>query len=468
LAGKKKFFFILAVVATGIIGFFGRSYLRPAPQVILPQNLEQLDPAVVALIKSKASAAGAGPREASRHGDLGLVYAANLFWDEARLCFETASKLAPEEMLWKLHHAIAVRQAGDYQRALELLKSLAKQYSYVPALQQRLGQTLLETGDLTGAEAAFQKLINLAPGAPQGYAGLGNIMLQKQNASAAAQLLEKAVALAPDYRNAHYLLGLACRDLGWNDRAEIELARGLNASIVYLPDPATEKIEHYAVNLTSRLKQAEAYLNANDPKSAAQILEPALAYHPENASVLNNLAVAYMRQGLLPEAEKLLRRALNSDESRFITYINISSLALRANRADQALQFADSAVAAAPKMGQAYFVRGQALARLQRFDDALKNMQMVLQLDTPKPQNYAFTGDIYMELRAYEKARNYYQNAIKLEASMLPAIVGLARASWALGRREEAKTALAEARRLAPAHPLIRRLEQEFNMPPHK
>jgi len=463
LAYKKIFFYLLAAASVGLIGVFIMPYLCPAPKVVLPPNLEQLDPAVAALIKAKAALAEAHPREAATHGDLGLAYEANLLWEEARRCFETASWLAPEEMIWPLHHAIAVRQAGDHPQALALLKNLAQKFSYVPALQQRLGQALSETGDLSAAETAFQRVIDLAPNAPQGYAGLGSILLQKQNVQRAAPLLEKAVALAPDYRNPHYLLGLAYRDLGWQDKAEIELARGLNASIVFLPDPATEKVEQYAVNLTARLKQAEVHLGANHPKDAARILEEARAHHPDNVSLLNHLAVAYMRQGLLPEADALLSRAEKIGKSKFMTYINLSALALRGNDPELALQYAGSAIAEAPKMAQAYFVQAQALARLRRFSEALKSMQTVLELDSPKPQNFAFAGDLYLEQRAYEKAWQYYESALKLEAQMLPALVGLARAQWALGHRTEAQTALAEARRLAPDHPLILRLEKEFH-----
>jgi tetratricopeptide (TPR) repeat protein len=462
LAGKKVLLLILAFVAAVVVGFFMWLQLRPAPQVVLPQNLELLDPAVTALIKSKAALAQASSREASAHGDLGLVYEANHLWEEARRCFETASRLSPKEMSWKFHLAIAARKTGDYEGALELLQSLAREHSHVPYVQQHLGEALLESGDLTGAEAAFEKLIALAPNVPLGYAGLGNVMLQKQNTQRAVQLLEKAVSLAPDYRTAHYLLGIAYRDLGWHDQAEIELAKGVDAPIVYLPDPLTKKVQQYAVNLKSRLEQAEDYLSANNSKSAAQILEQALAYHPENVGVLNSLAAVYLRLGLLKQAETLLRRAQKLEAGNFTTYINLSSLALHANRPDQALQYADSAIAANAKTGRAYFTRGQALARLRRFEEALKSLQTTLQLDSTKSQNYAFAGDLYMEQRAYERARDHYQKALALNPKMLPAIIGLARAHWALGHRAEAKTALAEARNLAPDHPLIHRLEKDF------
>ncbi|MFQ5631923.1 MAG: tetratricopeptide repeat protein [bacterium] len=460
---RNSLFIGLTLAVLVIAGFVFLPYLRPAPEIVQPENFERIDPAVQALIKSKVTAAEVNPRNAGVHGDLGLVYEANLLWEEARLCFENAADLAPEELSWQYHLAISHRQIGDYKQAIEIMQALAGKHPAVPYLQQRIGEALLETGELEGAEAAFRKLIDLAPEAAQGYTGLGDVMLQKEEYPLAAQLLEKAITLDTNYRHAHYLLGTAYHRLEQVEKANEHLSKGKAARVRFLPDPQSRKLGQYAVNVTARLQQAEALLAVGQPKQAAQILELALPYHQDNVTLLNTLAVAYMRIGLLDEAGQSLRKAEKHDESKFMTYINLSSLALRQNQAAKALQFADSAAARAAKLDQAFFTRAQALDRLERYDEALASLQTAQQNDPHNPQNFAFAGDIRMKLDNAANARTLYLKAIELDGNMLPALVGLARANWKLHRRDEAKTALNNAKRIAPGHPIIRKLEQQFS-----
>ena len=459
---SKPIYFIMILMVIGGAGYLAWLYFRPTPEVVLPQNLARLDPAVQALIRSKAVVAKAQPHDASAHGDLGLVYEANLLWPEARRCFETAAKLDPNEMPWQLHLALAHRQTGAPAEALERLRNLAKKNPAASYLQQRLGQMLLETGDLNEAESAFRKLIDLAPNTAPGYIGLGDILLQKKDDQQAVPLLEKAVALEPNYKTAHYLLGTAYQRLGLQEKAEIELAQGLNASVRFLPDPASARVQQYAVNLTARLQQAQEALHQGNAQHAVQLLEEIRAQHSENVSLLNELAVAYMRLGQFNEAKELLRQAQQRPDGQYMTMINFSALLFRADQPQQALAYADSAIGLAPKMEQGYFSRSQALWRMNRYQEALASLQEALRLNPINSQSLSFAGDLFMKIGNHEKARASYQSALKLDVKMLPALVGLAKANWELGRHAEAQDAFAQARSVAPEHPLVRRLEQQL------
>ncbi|MCI0485076.1 MAG: hypothetical protein L0229_00470 [Blastocatellia bacterium] len=76
---RKIGFFILAFIILGALSFFAMPYLRPSPEVVRPPNLESLDPAMAALIRTKADESEARSHDASAHGELGMVYEANLF-----------------------------------------------------------------------------------------------------------------------------------------------------------------------------------------------------------------------------------------------------------------------------------------------------------------------------------------------------------------------------------------------------
>ncbi len=449
------FIALLGLLLLAGAGYFVWPLVRPAPAVVQPANPAALDPPVASLIRNKVMLAQARPRAASAHGELGLAYEANLLWDEAVASYRTAVRLAPDDPGWRLHLALATRQAGDFDAALRLLRALAADVPFSAAVQQRLGMALAEQGALDEAAAAFRQVITLAPELPHGYVGLGDVLLQQDDATQARVLLERAVALAPDYRMAHYLLGQAYQRLGYPDVAEQALARGVNATPWFLPDPLTERVQGYAVNLTARLDEAGAYLNADRPEEAARVLEQVRDAHPDNVAVRNNLAIAYLRQGRLDEAHHLLRSTLALDTTRFSTYLNLVAWAERAQQFEQALTYADGAVAQAPSLAQPHFARGQVLARLGRLEEALTSLQKAIEYDAAKPEPYTLSGDLLLRMKRYDEAFQAYQQAVERGPNLFPAQIGLARAAATLGRRAEAEAALAAARRLAPDHPLV-------------
>src|SRR5262249_12695573 len=128
-----------------------------------PGETRQLDPEVLELARVKIEAVRADPSNARAHGTLGLLYEANSLWAAAAASFDNASRLDPREALWRYHRSIALREAGETEAANALLAQSARELASLPGVQHRLGQVLLDSGDVEGAWAAFQRALALAP-----------------------------------------------------------------------------------------------------------------------------------------------------------------------------------------------------------------------------------------------------------------------------------------------------------------
>ncbi|GIV58693.1 MAG: hypothetical protein KatS3mg042_1606 [Rhodothermaceae bacterium] len=435
---------------------------RPAPEVVRPAPYRDLDPAVAALVERTIARVLERPREAGAHGDLGLVYEANQLWAEARACFETAVALDPSHPGWRLHLALAARQTGDHATARTLLETLARDAPDLPAVHERLGEARLEAGDLDGAARAFQRVIDLAPQQSNGYTRLGDVLLQQGRVEEALALLEQAVSLDPEDRQAFYLLGRAYQRLGRADEAEAALAKGRDATPRYLPDPLSERVQRYAVNLPARLERAGWLLQAGHPDQAATLLQQALRDHPDNPDVLNNLAVAYLHMNRLDEAHTLLERARALDDRRFGTYLNLASWALRTGDPARALAYAEDALARAPDQVQIQMTRAQALAALDRTAEALAAAEDAHRLAPDQAAPLALAGDLLLQLDRPAEAAGRYREALRLDPDLLPALIGLTRAALRLGQTDEARRTFERARRLAPEHPYVARLTRQF------
>ncbi len=187
------------VIGLAIVGLIALGiWQRGGPAAVLPAELDRLDPELVSMIEDFAATVQASRRDPTAHGRLGLVYEANGLFVEARRCYEIVVKLTDNTPVWSYHLAIATRQAGDSDGAMQLLRSLAKKHPKFATLHHRLGVALLEAGHLDEAAGAFQRARDLKPSAPAPMVGLADVKLRQHDHAGAAILLQRAVELDPD------------------------------------------------------------------------------------------------------------------------------------------------------------------------------------------------------------------------------------------------------------------------------
>jgi len=89
------------------------------------------------------------------------------------------------------------------------------------------GIGLLLQGDLKGAEAAFQRTVEIAPQNPDGWVNIGRARVQEGNLAGAREVLEKALALQPNLARAHFFYARVLKGEGNYDQALSHLSRVL-------------------------------------------------------------------------------------------------------------------------------------------------------------------------------------------------------------------------------------------------
>ena len=91
----------------------------------------------------------------------------------------------------------------------------------------RKGYRQLDTGDLDGATASFDRALAQQPLAHAAKTGKGIVLARKGDLKGAARVLREALVLNPDPVRAHYELGRVYQRLGDFDRAVTEFKAGL-------------------------------------------------------------------------------------------------------------------------------------------------------------------------------------------------------------------------------------------------
>jgi tetratricopeptide (TPR) repeat protein len=439
-----------------------RSQTELAPANFVPANLSRYDPSVVTLVERQMIQLEARPLDGSAYAELGMIYEANTLWPDARRAYAAAVRLEPASTWWRFHLAVATRTAGDLEGALQLLRDLSVEHPQLAPVRQRLGEALIEVGELGAAAAAFRQVIELKPGMPEGYHGLGEVRLLERDYAAARDLLERAVALDPRYRAPRYALGLAYRGLGMLEEAQREMALGIDAEPRYLADPLASRIHGYAVNLQVRRKRATEVLHRGRPDQTALLLEQILNEQPGKSTDLNNLAIAYMRMGRFEEARARLDEARRIAPEKFPVWVNLSSLAFRTGDFEAARAYAEAAVERGPNVARTHVALAMAEMELGQIERTAASLERAVRLDPRDPQIRGMLAEVYVQLGRLDLAEEQFQGVLAILPDSLTGVLGLGRLYLQQGRIDRAGAILARAGELAPGNERVAAFEREI------
>jgi tetratricopeptide (TPR) repeat protein len=391
------------------------------------------------------------PRDPHRHETLGLVYAANGLWPEAKLAFENAVRLDPNEPLAWLYLAVSEQELGRLDRAIALLRDVTARFpTFAPGFY-RLGDYSLRTGTLDQAERAFTQLIGLAPGEWRGFAGLGEVQLRKGDLPGAARLLEKAVEIDASAKPAHALLGQAYQRLGRTADARREGALGMNAAHFPMPDAWSMEAPRHMRLPFDILEIAQEQMKNGAPAKAVQVLENAVPFHSNDPNLLVTLSLAYTMAGQPERARSVLNHVLPLNSNLVPAYVALSGAELALGHPDQALSNANKAVLLSTNAAEPYLAEANALLAMERDTEAVAALEAAHRFDSNNAQILLDLGDIRLRnLDQPEQALEDYQLAVKKDPVLLGARLRLAGVYLKTGDKQRAIETLEAARQLAP------------------
>jgi tetratricopeptide (TPR) repeat protein len=160
----------------------------------------------------------------------GVIYASRSQLDLADQDFQRASQLAPDKTLGDAALGVSYMQAGNYPKAIEILRERLQLKPKDALLQFFLGQALIRSGAAPGdptfaeAKAAMEKSVQLNPKYPDSRVDLAKLYLKESRWNDALLQLEQARALDPKNKGVYLTLAIAYRRMGKPERAAEALA----------------------------------------------------------------------------------------------------------------------------------------------------------------------------------------------------------------------------------------------------
>ncbi len=456
---RLGFLTLLIVLGAGVAWYLRRPLL-PIP---VPPGLATLDPQVRQHLARLATAAAGAPADPVRRADLGLGFAVNGLWAEARVSFVHSLELGGPQPLPSLYAAVALKELGDEAGAIAQLREVVRRFPDFAPAWHRLGTLLNAVGEVEAATEAFAAVTRLAPSEWRGWAGLGESQLRSGQVVSAIASLERARDVDPTARSVRHLLGQAYRAAGRAAEAEAELAAGGSQTLSPMPDDWSAAALDHMKALPDQLERIDTLMARGEIGEAIARAGEALRFHSTTTTVLSTLARALTLAGRAPEAWAILGPALVRwpEDLPLLTVAVDAAAALE--RADEAMALAHRAVAQAPRLAEAHVALANALLAARRDEEAVVALQEALTLAPGLADLWVQFGDLlWQNLRRSGEALEAYRQARALDPLGVGALQRLADLQLARGELAAVGPLLAEMHRLNAPAEVLRDLEKRL------
>ncbi|MCG8459568.1 MAG: tetratricopeptide repeat protein, partial [Holophagales bacterium] len=324
---------------------------------------------------------------------------------------------------------------GDLDQAIEGYRQTLAQTPGDLRTRRSLAQALIETGDAEGAARELREILRQDPENASALVELGSLRLGAGGqASEGIEMLEKAVELAPDFREARLRLARALAGTG-------RLADGL-------PHMA-KAVELDPRDMETRLMLARGHLGTGDPRAALEAVEALLGQEPGN---LGALILRGRIHGALedPEsAEADFRRVTSLSTAdpgvRAAAFFQLALLRQAQQRIPESVELYRQAVALDPEHRQSLFNLAVILSSNGRLDDAVDLYQRLFDLD---PDNDDYRYRLAVTLMARKDlwpALGHFEALHQAHPQMVEFIISSSVLMAELGQGDQAAERLAQA-----------------------
>jgi tetratricopeptide (TPR) repeat protein len=227
------------------------------------------------------------------------------------------------------------------------------------------------------------------------------VQLIREDPRLAAVQAREILRVSPRNADAYRLLGAALRRIG--DAEEAERAE-LDAIAASVGDPLL-------------MRAAEAMLD-NDLPAAERLLRPRLAEKPTDVAAIRMMAELAGRLGRYPDAEKLLRRALDLAPAFAPARANLATVLYKQNRPAEAIAELDRLPRDDEGAAGQQNLKAAALGRIGSYEEAIGLYEQVLARIPNQPKVWMSYGHALKTVGRQEDGIAAYRSGIELAPTL--------------------------------------------------
>ena len=308
-------------------------------------------------------------------------------------------------------YAITLHQNGTLDEAQELYRRILTDYPNNVVVLNNL--SLIIGGE--EAETLLRRAIALKPDYLEAHMNLGENLRNRGRPDEAIPWFQQAIALRPDYIDAHYCLGTTLLMLGRNQEA----VPCLEQAFAFAPSRLEIRNNLFAALSLS----GQFLLSQNKFEEVESFLRRATVLDPDNAVIWFNMGYAFFMLGRREEAlasyDMVLRIRMDWAEAHTLRGHVLREL----GRLNEALVSYDAALRLKPDFIEVHYNRGVVLKKLGRLDEALASYDAALRHKPDLAEAHYSRGNALIDLGRLDEALASLKNAHSLDRKMISAVV---------------------------------------------
>ncbi|MBF0108945.1 MAG: tetratricopeptide repeat protein [Magnetococcales bacterium] len=290
-------------------------------------------------------------------------------------------------------------------------------------------------GRLSEAREMYRRVLRKNPRQHDALHLSGVLALQTGDPVAAIHLIGTAVAIRPEFAEAHCHLGLACQAVGQNEEALRHFHESTRHKARF-PDPWFHR-----GNLLAELGRSEEALAA---------YSHAVSLAPQWAEAHYNLGNTFVTLQRWPEAEASYLRAVVAKPDFAAAWFNRGLTLGTLGRHEEALHSLFRGLSLEPDNAGGHNGLGNTLLELGRLEEAVAAYRRAMALDPALIDAVYNLGRVHALRQALDEAVACYRAALALDPGFAPALYNMGNTLSRLGRLKEAQEAYREAIRHRP------------------
>ncbi len=256
-----------------------------------------------------------------------------------------------------------------------------------------------QQGDLDQAARNYQQILAITPHHAEALHLLGVVSNQKQDNTAAIELIGQAVQVVPDQPIYHTSLGNALRD---SDRLE-EAINSYQKALQLKPD-----LVETHINMGIAFHQLVNY------EQAASCYQHAINLKPDSAEAYYNLGNTYKEQRRYDEAIDSYRQGLRINPKFSEAHYNLAIVLEKQGRYDDAIECLNQCLCIHPLWAEVHNNLGNLLKNKGLRDQALAHFQKAVQLKPILHAAHNNMGNALKDQGCYIEAMACYQKALQV------------------------------------------------------
>ena len=182
-------------------------------------------------------------------------------------------------------------------------------------------------------------------------------------------------------------------------------------------------LERDSTNLRLHLLIGNSYEDMDDMESAINEFEILYQMRPKDMNILHKLALLHDGDKNYSRSDVLYFAILEENEKDDLALNNWSySLAERGSNLEKALKMSETAIQLNPENAAYYDTKAWILYKNKNYEAALSSMYKAFKYDSLNAELYYHIGEIVLAMGEFEKAREYFEKAIKLAPDYVVAL----------------------------------------------